>query len=66
MTEQLEIVLSNIKTNKRVPKSLHVQKLDRVMGRAQRTLDEQKYRMWKLKRKDGEPIDPSLRPHFFH
>jgi hypothetical protein len=57
MTEQLEIVLSNVKANKRVPKSLRVLSLDRVIEREHRIVQEAKYRMYKLKRKDGEALD---------
>jgi hypothetical protein len=56
MTEQLEIVLSNVKANKRQPKSLRVQSLDRVITREHRIVQEAKYRMYKLKKKDGEEL----------
>jgi len=49
--------LSNVKANKRVPKSLRVLSLDRVIEREHRIVQEAKYRMYKLKRKDGEALD---------
>ena len=49
--------MSTVKANKRVPKSLRVMSLDRVLEREHRVVEEVKYRMYKLKKKDGEPLD---------